>query len=104
MFFKNIKNFKSNTPYVSKLIENHVISYFSETWLSEIENDLLNNINSNYDILSRSEFYIKPLRGRPYGGIAWSIHKDITIENVEFLNEHFSFELRGLQNLMISNL
>lgn len=68
-----------------------MISYFCETWLSEVESDLLHNINSNYCIFSRSEFYIKPLRGRPYGGTAWSIHKDIIIENVEFINEHISY-------------
>ena len=91
----NIKNFKTNNYFLTKLIVNNEIDicFLTETWLAEEENSIIaEKIGLNYYILNQNEMTIsKQKKGRPYGGKSWLIDKKFKICKNIFINNDVSY-------------
>ena len=87
----NCYNFKANTIYIKKLIDNNDICLFIEHWLDLYEKYLLEDICSDHNIYFHSDYdKSKCKNGRPYGGMCWVIKKSINILNFVQYNEKIS--------------
>ena len=101
----NVKNFKSNHKMVKNLLKTNKINFLVEHWLSKEEKHLLENFDSNFNVLFESEFSdLEERRGRPFGGTAWMVHKSIKVLNYKYYDRHLSsieFELLNGSRMVV---
>jgi hypothetical protein len=91
--FCNIKNIKTNFIFAQKQICNSEITFHCETGLPEVENSFYRDfvLDSNYFTLSESDTFLRPERGRPFGGKTWIVKKSIKVNKHAFINKYVSF-------------
>ena len=66
--------------------------------------NLLNVLSSDHLMLHHSDMLISPTKGRPYGGRALFIRKNITVIKYEFVNKHVAFLLCSVNNRKFCNI
>lgn len=75
----NCQGFKSNGPWLHKVLHNYDIIALQETWLLDTEQILLDQFDPNYYSIHKSGMpkTFLTLRGRPYGGVGFLIRKSL---------------------------
>ena len=72
----NCYGFKSNKQYICKLLYEFDICFFSELWLAEEEENLINELSNSHNFIYKADFSIATHKyGRPYSGTCWAIKK-----------------------------
>ncbi len=88
----NTNGAKRNLNFLQHLFNDNDIIFLCETWFLDHESDnFLNSLSSLRLTFHNSDMSILPIRGRPYGGRAFIIKKNLTIVNKDFINKHISF-------------
>lgn len=73
----NCQGFKSNGPWLVAYIKEFDIIALQETWLLESESILIDQLYPDYYVIHKSAMpnTFLPLKGRPYGGVAFLVRK-----------------------------
>ncbi|CAF1045228.1 unnamed protein product, partial [Brachionus calyciflorus] len=100
----NCYGFKSNSNFIKNLIQNYDICFFSEHWLSDEEEILFNNLSNHHKFYFKSSYSKTDTkrRGRPFGGICWSVSKKLLVERFEFFDIEVSSLAIRLNNLVVT--
>lgn len=88
----NCYGFKSNINYIKKLIKKFDICFFCEHWLSLEEESLFKELSFEHNFFFKSSYSISShsRKGRPFGGVCWSIKKNINVESINFFDTDIS--------------
>lgn len=88
----NCKNLKTNHLMVEKILKNSDITFLIEHWLSEEDSQLLDRFGDDYKIIFESDYSMTDFkrRGRPFGGRAWIIRKNIRMKSYIKYNKNIS--------------
>lgn len=93
----NVYGARGNAIYIKKLIDCHDIIYLCEHWLLHQEEYVLKDLCSNHNMYFQAANQTIANKGRPFGGNCWLIHKEILVNNIEFINERIS-QINMVQN------
>ena len=76
----NCRSVRKNVHVVRNLCDRFKLIALQETFLPQQEGDFLNSISSKFTCVSSSPVDLgrSLIRGRPYGGLAFLIHEEIT--------------------------
>lgn len=102
----NCHNFKSNYNTVKKLIDSNDIIFVIEHWLAEEELNTIKLVDSNdFNVIFSSDFSLSHKDcGRPFGGKAWFIKKNLKILSCIDLSQNInaiSIQLSNQQKFQI---
>lgn len=87
----NTNGSKRNLSFLESIIINNDFIFICETWLLDSESaTFLKLLSSLHVVLHKADMIINLLRGRPFGGCAFIVRKNLKILNYDFINKHIS--------------
>jgi hypothetical protein len=81
-----------NLSYLQSLLALNQIIYICETWL--LDSDIhfyFNNFSTTHQISHNADMLFPPKQGRPFGGRAFIVNKNLNISKIEFINTIISY-------------
>lgn len=85
----NTNGAKRNLNFLQLLINQNDFIFLCETWLLDHESHkFLNSLSSTHLVFHKSDMSVSPVRGRPFGGRAFIIKKNLVVKNINFINKH----------------
>ncbi len=87
----NCHGLKGNVMYLDYLLSKYKVLFLNEHWILEKEKFIFEKLCKNHNLFFQSAQTHINSKGRPYGGLAWVISKDIKTINIEFISANLSF-------------
>ncbi|CAF0764871.1 unnamed protein product [Brachionus calyciflorus] len=91
----NCFGLKSNKSFIEKLVKSYDVCFFSEHWLAEEEEYFFKALSLTHNFYFKASFSIfdknknkknNSKNGRSFGGLCWSVRKNLLVESVEFFD------------------